>query len=137
MSPTMADDLVLELRPSSSRDVRVPLAARGPAQFRRREDSMSPPVVESSFKRARVPDPTSPTVSYESDGGEDASMLSVAMRDHFEGIEVRPDCQRQQLYSCVANGKLYNDADIAILSSVLKGADITEVFSPERVTKLF
>ena len=99
MSPTMADDRVLESRPSSSRDVRVQLAARGAAQVRRYEDPMSPSVGGSAFKRARVPDPTSPTVSYESDGGEDASMLSVAMRDHFEGIEVRPDCHRQRLYS--------------------------------------
>ena len=57
------------------------------------------------------------------------------MQDHFNSIEVRPDCERQQLYSCVANGGLYSESDIGMLAMVLKGADITEVFSPERVTK--
>ena len=50
---------------------------------------------------------------------------------------MRPDCERQQLHWCVANGRLYSEADIGILAMVLKGVDITEVFSPERVTKLW
>ena len=61
---------------------------------------------------------------------------SLQLRDHFDTISVRPDCERQQLYSCVANGGLYNEADIKILAMVLKGADVTEVFSPERVTRI-
>ena len=58
------------------------------------------------------------------------------MQHHFNYIEVRPDCERQQLYSCVANGRHYSESDIGLLAMVLEGADITEVFSPERVTKL-
>ena len=50
-----------------------------------------------------------------------------SMQDHLDNINVRPDCRRQQLYSCVANGKLYNEEDIGVLASVLKGVDITEV----------
>ena len=52
----------------------------------------------------------------------------------FRSIEVRPDCEQQQLYSCVANGGLYNESDIHVLGMVLQGVDITEIFSPERVT---
>ena len=60
---------------------------------------------------------------------------SLQLRDHLGSIPVCPDCERQQLYSCAANGGLYNEADIKILAMVLNGADITEVFSPERVTR--
>ena len=49
---------------------------------------------------------------------------------------MRPDSGRQQLYSCVANAGLHREVDIEILAMVLNGADITEVFSPERVTRL-
>ena len=62
--------------------------------------------------------------------------VSNSMRENFDGIGVKPDCEKQQIFSCVANGKLYNENDIAVLAAVLKGVDITEVFSPERVTKL-
>ena len=55
---------------------------------------------------------------------------------HCKDIDVETDDGRQQLYSCVANGKLYNDHDVHILALVLKGVDITEIYSPERVTKL-
>ena len=34
---------------------------------------------------------------------------SLQLCDHFDTISVRPDCERQQLYSCVANGGLYNE----------------------------
>ena len=51
-------------------------------------------------------------------------------------IDVELDDGRQQLYSCVANGKLYRESEIEILAAVLKGTDITEVYSPERVTRL-
>ena len=52
------------------------------------------------------------------------------MPEHFSFIEVRPVCERQQLYSCVANGGLYSESDTGILAMVLKGADVTEVFIP-------
>ena len=55
---------------------------------------------------------------------------------HCKDIDVETDDGRQQLYSCVANGKLYKDHDVHILALVLKGVDITEIYSPERVTKL-
>ena len=58
------------------------------------------------------------------------------MQNHLISIEVRPDCKRQQLYTGVANGGLYSESDIGILAMLQKGADITGVFSPERVTKL-
>ena len=57
------------------------------------------------------------------------------MQDHFNSIEVRPGCERQQLYSYAANGGIDGDSEIGILAMVLRGADITEEFSPERVTK--
>ena len=62
--------------------------------------------------------------------------MPKSMKVHFGSIDVVPDCGKQQLYSCVAHGKLYREEDIAILSAVLKGVDITEIYSPERVTKL-
>ena len=62
---------------------------------------------------------------------------AVEMQEHFNTIDVELDDGRQQLYSCVANGKLYRESEIEILAAVLKGTDITEVYSPERVTKLF
>ena len=58
------------------------------------------------------------------------------MQELFNSIEGRPDCERQRLYSCAANGGLYCESDIGIFAMVLKGADITEVFSPERAIKL-
>ena len=51
-------------------------------------------------------------------------------------MDVFPDRSEQMFYSCVANGKLYNDQDMSVLSAVLRGVDVTEVFSPERVTRL-
>ena len=61
---------------------------------------------------------------------------SHSFDDNFGSIGVRPDCERQHLYSCVSNSGLYNESDIRVLAMVLKGVDITEIFSPERVTKL-
>ena len=40
------------------------------------------------------------------------------------------------MFSCAANGKYYKESDVAVLAAVLKGLDLTEIFSPERVTKL-
>ena len=40
------------------------------------------------------------------------------------------------MFSCVANRKMYCDEDIGVLASVLKGVDITEIYSRERVTRL-
>ena len=39
------------------------------------------------------------------------------------------------LFSCVGNGKLQADGGIGVPTTVLKGVDVTEVFSPQRVTK--
>ena len=49
---------------------------------------------------------------------------------------VHCDSIEQQIDSCVANGKLCRNDEIEILAAVCKGVDITEIFSPERVTKL-
>ena len=51
----------------------------------------------------------------------------LQLRDHFDTITVRPDCERQLFCSCVSNGVLYNEAAIKILA---------EVFILERVTRL-
>ena len=65
---------------------------------------------------------------------DDAQPLSLD--DHPGSIGVRPDCEQQQSFSCPAKGGLYNESDVGVLAMVLHAADITEVFSPERVTKL-
>ena len=70
----MSDDLELESGPRARTESRVPLAAREPAQIRRR-DTSSPPDVR--VVSPRVPDPTSPIVSYNSDDN-DQDMLSNA-----------------------------------------------------------
>jgi hypothetical protein len=54
------------------------------------------------------------------------------MQEHFKTIDVELDDGRQQLYYCAANGKLYRESEIEILAAVLKGTDITEVYSPEK-----
>ena len=59
----------------------------------------------------------------------------LPLDDHFGSIGVRPDSEQQQLYSCVANVGLYSESDVRVLAVVLKGVDITEVFSPERVDR--
>ena len=48
------------------------------------------------------------------------------MQDHFASIEVHPDCECKQLYSCVANGGLHNESDILVLAMALNGADSTK-----------
>ena len=58
------------------------------------------------------------------------------MYAYLSGIPVVPDDAPQQMFSCVANGRYYKESDVAVLAAVLKGFDITEIFSPERVTKL-
>ena len=65
---------------------------------------------------------------------DDVQILSLD--DRPGSIGVRPDSEQQQLYSCVANGGLYNGSDVWVLAMVLHGAGITEVFNPERVAKL-
>ena len=59
-----------------------------------------------------------------------------SMSDHFSSIKVFPDGSKQMFYSCVANGRMYNFEDMEVLSAVLRGVDITEVYSPERVNRL-
>ena len=58
------------------------------------------------------------------------------MQARFDVVEVHPDCARHQLCSRVANGKMYDDAEVCVIAAVPKGFDITEVFSPQRATKL-
>ena len=113
------------------RDVRVPLAHRAPAQTHGRSES---PIV-ARHVRPRVPEPSSPTETYASDAALDQS-LDDDMQVHMDSIDVRPDSYPQQIFSCVANGRLYNESDIGVLAAVLKGVDITEIYSPARVTKL-
>ena len=68
----MSDDLELESGLRARTESRVPRATREPAQIRRR-DTSSPSDV--GVVRPRVPDPTSPIVSYNSDD-DDRDMLS-------------------------------------------------------------
>ena len=70
---SMDGDLELESGPGSRTEVRVPLALRDPAHVRRCEVS-SPS--SSRAVRPRVPEPSSPTVSYNSDD-VDHSMLQA------------------------------------------------------------
>ena len=84
-SSPMRENIELQSGPSARRDVRVPLAARDPAQVRRRPDPSSSSGIGAAPKRPRVPDPTSPTVSYRSDADSEDMLL------HFAKIEVRPD----------------------------------------------
>ena len=58
------------------------------------------------------------------------------MQAQFDVVQVNPDCVRQQLYSCVAIGKLYDDGTFGILAAALQDVDITEVSSPQKATKL-
>ena len=76
-------------RPAS--DAQRQVDERAPAQHR----NISSPGGDPDHKRPRVPEPSSPTVSYKSDEPEDEDM-----------------------------------EDRKILSSVLRGVDITEVFAP-------
>ena len=126
-SMEMEDELNFEDGPKSSTDVSARLAHRTPAQTRLRNHGDSP----DRSKRLRMPDPTSPTVSYDDDDTDNVDdMLS-----HFATVLVRPDCVGQQLHSCVANGKLYNDDEMKLLACMLSGVDITEVYSPVRFNK--
>ena len=80
-----------------------------------------------------------PVVAGRSSGMEfqdDKTQMLDEMQCHGRSIDERTDSIGGQLHSCVANGKLYCESDMAILASVLKGVDITEVYSPERVTRL-
>ena len=58
------------------------------------------------------------------------------MYAYLSGVPVVHADVPQQMFSCVANGKYYKKSDVAVLAAVLKGVDITEIFSPERVKKL-
>ena len=42
----------------------------------------------------------------------------------------------QEMFSCVAINKYYEESDVAVLAAVLKEVDITDMFGPEHVTKL-
>ena len=77
----MSDDLELESGLRARTDSRVSLAAREPAQIRRRDTSS---LSDVRVVRPRIPDPTSPTVSYNSDDN-DRDMLS-----NVEGISDPP-----------------------------------------------
>ena len=55
---------------------------------------------------------------------------------YLSGIPVVHDDMPQQIFSCFANGKYFKESAVAVLAAVLTGVDITEIFSPERVTKL-
>ena len=84
-----------KIKPTS--DSQRQVDERAPAQLR----NMSSPGVGTDQKRPRVPEPSSPTVSYKSDEPEDADM-----------------------------------EDRKIISSVLRGVDITEVYLPQRVVEV-
>ena len=58
---------------------------------------------------------------------------SFSLDDDFGSIGVRPDREQQQLYSCVANGGLYNESDIRVLAMVLKGIAYIQVMVSSKV----
>ena len=58
------------------------------------------------------------------------------MYAYLSGIPVVHDDVPQQMFSRIANGKHYNESDVAVLAAARLGVDVTEIFSPERVTKL-
>ena len=62
---------------------------------------------------------------------DDKRQMLDEMQRHAAGIDVRPDSTAGHMYSCVANGKLYCEHDMAILALVLNGADITEVITTD------
>ena len=57
------------------------------------------------------------------------------MNAHLCSVDVQCDSVERQIDSCVANAKLYQEDEIALLGAVLKGVDITELFGLERVTR--
>ena len=59
-----------------------------------------------------------------------------SLDEHFLQMDVYPDSVGKQLQSCVANGKLFDTEEMRVLTSMVNGADITEIFSPERVTRM-
>jgi hypothetical protein len=82
-----------------------------------------------------------PAVSRTLQFGNDASdkrlkTTSDDMLMHFEKMQVYPDDERQQHLSCVLHGFVHNNEDMKIMSMMLSGVDITEVYSPARVVKL-
>ena len=91
-TPTRANK---KSRPSS--DAQREVDERAPAQHR----NLSSPIGDPDQKRPRVPEPSSPTVSYKSDELEDEDM-----------------------------------EDRKIISSVLRGVGITEMYSPQRVVEV-
>ena len=59
------------------------------------------------------------------------------MKRYVKWNDVPPDRGMQKCCSCVANGKIYDESEIAILASVIKGVAITEISIPEQVAKLW
>ena len=58
------------------------------------------------------------------------------MYAYLSGTPVVHDDVPQQMFSCFANTKYYKESDVAVLAAFLKGVDITQMSSPERVTKV-
>ena len=61
---------------------------------------------------------------------------SDAMLDHMKSMEVWPDYERQQAMSCLVHGFVHDREDVKLLSMVLIGVGVMEVFSPARAVKL-
>ena len=160
------EEIVLESRPGSSTDVqmRPVLEPRGQAQVRGREvvSPASPKTKRSKpTTQARLAvESRTPAVVRELEMGDDDGMMGIDKKartseslpneprhalegftsksfdEHLTGMDVKCDSPEQQIYSCVANGKLYREDEIEVLAAICKGVDVTEIFSPERVTKL-
>ena len=100
-SPAKVDRTELEAGPSSSTDTRWPMQHRDPAQRRPQEFDLTP------NKKPRVPEPSSPTVSYKSDEPPDddmedrriisAMIRNVDLTEVFSPARVVEACRRHGL----------------------------------------
>ena len=155
------EELVLESRPGSSTDVRIKpvMEPRAPGQVRERgivsPASPDSKKIKPTTMARRDVESRAPATRRELDMGDGdvagnrdkeartSESLPLGSRhalagfdEHLANIDVHCDSIEQQVYSCVANGKLYRSDEIEVLAAVCKGVDVSEIFSPERVTKL-
>ena len=123
-------------------------ASREPAQIR----PLSPGVGAQSSKKTKVTTQarrdvedrapaTARALDYSNDESTKRSKASLpetsaGMLDYFREIEVWPDNEEQQAASCVVHGVVHSSSDMKVMSMMLNGADITEVFSLARVVKV-
>ena len=89
------------------------------------EDSKKPRVLSTGSGHATPTIPSSRNV-----GG----METCSMQAHMNGMDDHCDGIDQQVCSCVANGKLYQESRMVFLAAAFKCFDITDFISQERGT---